>query len=298
MVNKPKIKIKILSKKTQLRMGEFTKCKICKGEVKLVNRKYNLGECINCKFIFCLTTFTQEEFIKVYDELYNRESSQYQRHSKDEFDKIINNEPIRVGWNRSRLIKKNILNTKCESVLEIGSGIGLIGAYIQSKDGTIKYTGIELDKEAFEKSRLLKLNTIHGDFKEIGKIENLFDVIMMWEVIEHLQDLNSFLELAYQKLNINGKIILSTPNYNKIYNYPKRDKDQIFQDEPPIHINFFTPESIKNVFEFHQFQDCNVKLKKMPYLQINSFTFYINVLKAFFISYFGTTLYFEASKKH
>lgn len=278
-------------------MGEFTKCKICSGEVQLINKKHNLGKCTQCKFIFCLTTFTQEQFIKVYDELYNRENSQYQRHSKDEFDKIINNEPIKVGWNRSRLIKKNILNSECKSVLEIGSGIGLVGAYIRSKDKNIKYLGMELDKEAFEKSQLLKLNTIHGDFKEIEKIDTLFDVVMMWEVIEHLQDLNSFLELAYKKLNVGGKIILSTPNYNKIYNYPKRKKDDIFQDTPPIHLNFFTPESIKNVFEFHQFKDCNVRVKKFPYLQITAFRFYINVVKAFFNGYYGTTLYFEATKK-
>ena len=277
-------------------MVQFNECKICKGEVKLINRKYNLGKCTKCKFIFCLTTFTQEEFIKVYDELYNRDSSQYQRHSKDEFDEIISDRPINVGWDRSRLIKKNILNSKCKSVLEIGSGIGLVGAYIRSKDSFIEYVGIELDKEAFEKSQLLKLNTIHGDFKEIDKIETLFDVIMMWEVIEHLQDLNSFLVLAYKKLNANGKIILSTPNYNKIYNYPKRDNDQIFQDEPPIHLNFFTPESIINVFEFYQFKECKVKVKRLPYLQINSFKFYINVLKAFFNRYFGTSLYFEATK--
>lgn len=43
------------------------------------------------------------------NELYNTESSQYQRHSKDEFDKIINNETIRVGWNRSRF--NNYLGT-------------------------------------------------------------------------------------------------------------------------------------------------------------------------------------------
>lgn len=277
-------------------MGEFTECKICSGKVQLINEKYNLGECVNCKFIFCLTTFTQEQFLIVYDELYNKENSQYQRHSKDEFDKILKKEPIKVGWGRSRLIKKNILNSKCKSVLEIGSGIGLVGAYIRSKDNRIEYTGIELDKEAFEKSQLLQLNTIHGDFKEIEKIEGLFDVIMMWEVIEHLQDLHLFLELAYKKLNVNGKIILSTPNYNKIYNYPKRDKDQLFQDQPPVHLNFFTPESIKNVFEFHQFQNCKVKVKRLPYLEIKSFGFYINVLKAVFNKYCGTTLYFEAKK--
>lgn len=278
-------------------MIKDNKCKICKGEVKLINEKYNLGKCTICKFIYCLTHFTQNDFIKVYDELYNREGRQYQRHSKNEFDRIISKKTIKVGWNRSQLIKRNVLNAKCKSVLEIGSGIGLVGTYIRSKDNLIQYVGVELDKEAYEKSQLLGLNTINGDFKEIKNIENQFDVIMMWEVIEHLQDLNLFLELAYEKLNVNGKIILSTPNYNKIYNYPKREKDQIFQDQPPIHLNFFTPESIKNVFAFHQFQDCNVKVKKLPYLQINSFTFYVNVLKAIFKRYYGTTLYFEATKK-
>ena len=278
-------------------MGEYTKCKICGGEVQLINKKYHLGKCNACEFIFCLTTFTQEEFITVYDELYNRENSQYQRHSKDEFDRILDNKPIKVGWNRSRLIKKHLLNTKGLSVLEIGSGIGLVGAYIRSKEKTIRYTGVELDKEAFDKSRLLQLNTLHGDCKEIAKIDTLFDVIMMWEVLEHLQDLNSFLELAYKKLNVNGKIILSTPNYNKIYNYPKREKDQLFQDQPPIHLNFFTPESIKNVFEWHRFEECEVKVKKFPYLQVNNLQFYINIIKAFFNRYFGTTLYFVATKK-
>lgn len=277
-------------------MKNFIECKICNGKVQLINRKYNLGKCDQCKFIFCLTAFTQTEFITVYDELYNTENSQYQRHSKDEFNKILSNQPLKVGWNRSRLINKNIVNTRCKSVLEIGSGIGLVGAYILSKDNKINYTGVELDKEAFEKSQQLKLNTIHGDFKEIEKIDTLFDVIMMWEVIEHLQDLNLFLDLAYKKLNSNGKIILSTPNYNKIYNYPKRNIDEIFQDQPPIHLNFFTPESIKNVFEFHGFQNCKVRVKKFPYLQINDFQFYCNLIKALLNSYFGTTLYFVATK--
>ena len=191
----------------------------------------NLGKCTICKFIYCLTHFTQNDFIKVYDELYNREGSQYQRHSKNEFDRIISKKTIKVGWNRSQLIKRNVLNAKCKSVLEIGSGIGLVGTYIRSKDNLIQYVGVELDKEAYEKSQLLGLNTINGDFKEIKNIENQFDVIMMWEVIEHLQDLNLFLELAYEKLNVNGKIILSTPNYNKIYNYPKREKGQTSKEE-------------------------------------------------------------------
>lgn len=278
-------------------MKEYSCCKICEGEVKLINKKHNLVECANCKLVFCLKLFSQQEFVAVYDDLYSKENTHYERHSKDEFNKILNGNTIKVGFNRSRLIKKTVLNGKCKSVLEIGSGVGLIGTYIRNYNDTIKYTGVELDKEAFEKSKILNLNTINGDFSVIEKIESNFDVIMMWEVIEHLQDLKLFLELANKKLNINGKIILSTPNYNKIYNYPNREEDQIFQDLPPIHLNFFTPQNIKNIFELHEFSNCVVKVKKLPYLQLSSFMFYINVIKSFFNKYQGTTIYFEATKK-
>lgn len=54
--------------------------------------------------------------------------------------------------------------------------------------------GIELDKEAFEKSQLLKFNSISIDFKEIEISETLFDTIVLWKVFEHLQNSISFLK--------------------------------------------------------------------------------------------------------
>lgn len=278
-------------------MEQFKTCKICQNRIELINEKFNLGQCVKCKFIFCLTTYSQEQFVAVYDELYNKENSKYQRHSKIEFDQIVEKQVIKIGLNRSRLIKKNILDANCQSVLEIGSGIGLIGAYIRLKNKQIQYTGIELDEEAFHKSQQLKLNTVHGDFKEMEKIEGLFDVIMLWEVIEHLQDLKLFLYLAYKKLNNNGKIILSTPNFNKIRNYPNREKDQLFQDEPPIHLNFFTAENIKNIFEFHHFDNCKISVKKFPYVELATKRFYLNSFKALSNKYQGSTIYLEAIKK-
>ncbi|TDE53925.1 class I SAM-dependent methyltransferase [Flavobacterium sp. GT3P67] len=277
-------------------MNKYITCKICEGEVKLINKKYNLVQCSNCEFIFCSIIYSQREFITVYDGLYNKENAVYSNHSIVEYEMLLKNKSINVGFHRSRLLKKHVLNGKCESVLEIGSGIGLIGCYIRKENNTIKYTGIEIDKESFDKSQFLKLNTIHADFTAINKIEESFDVIMLWEVIEHLQDLKLFLELAYEKLNDNGKIILSTPNYNKIYNHPKREEDAIFQDKPPVHLNFFTKENIATIFEINKFVKCMATVKKFPYLEIKSKKFYIDFLKSLFNNYHGSTIYFEATK--
>jgi 2-polyprenyl-3-methyl-5-hydroxy-6-metoxy-1,4-benzoquinol methylase len=275
---------------------EYKECKICQGEVKLINEKFNLAQCYNCKLIFCLTIYSQDQFIAVYDELYNKENAIYRNHAIVEYAMLLENKKIKVGYHRSRLLRKHVLNGKCESVLEIGSGIGLIGSYIRNANEKIKYLGIEIDKESYQKSQFLKLNTINDDFTAIESIEESFDVIMLWEVLEHLQDLKLFLELAYEKLNKNGKVILSTPNYNKIFNYPKRDGDAIFQDKPPVHLNFFTKENISSIFEISHFVECKAAVKKFPYLEIKSKKFYTDFFKLLFNSYNGSTIYLEATK--
>ena len=243
-------------------MSVYKTCKVCNSNTEIINEKYNLGQCNSCKLVFCLTIFSQDEFVKVYDELYNKANSHYKYHSVVEYNMLLENKKIKVGFYRSRLLKKHVLNKKCKSVLEIGSGVGLIGSYIRKNDDKINYLGIEIDKESFDKSQTLGLNTINDDFKVMDKIEETFDVIMLWEVLEHLQDLKSFIESAYKRLNKDGKIILSVPNYDKIHNYKNRGKDVIFQDLPPIHLNFFTQKSIVNVFQLNHFKDCAATVKK------------------------------------
>jgi 2-polyprenyl-3-methyl-5-hydroxy-6-metoxy-1,4-benzoquinol methylase len=246
--------------------------------------------------VFCLTIFSQEEFIEVYDKLYNSKDAIYNHHAVVEYNMLLENKKIKVGFHRAALLKKNVLNSNCKSVLEIGSGVGLIGSYIRKHDENIKYLGVEIDKESFEKSQSLKLNTINGDFKAIGELNETFDVIMLWEVLEHLQDLDLFIKLAHKRLNKNGKIILSTPNYDKIYNYPNRETDALYQDKPPVHLNFFTKENIINIFEYNQFSNAKVKAKKFPYLDLKSLRFYFEFSKALLNQYNGSTLYFEATK--
>lgn len=275
----------------------YNTCKVCNSSIKLINEKYNLGQCINCKLIFCLTIFSQEEFIKVYDDLYNKKDSHYKLHSVVQYNMLLENRVIKIGFHRSKLLKKFVLNKKCKSVLEIGSGVGLTGSYIRKYDDKINYLGIELDKEAFDKSQSLKLNTINGDFNMMYKIEETFDIIMLWEVLEHLQDLNLFIKLAYKKLNKGGKIILSVPNYDKIYNYPGRNNYDVFQDLPPIHLNFFTKENIINVFELNQFKDCEATVKKLPYVNLKRKGFYAEFLKAILNKYNGSTVYFVGNKR-
>lgn len=278
-------------------MDEYQKCKICKSDIITVNKKFNLVQCVRCNLIFCKKKFSQIQFTILYDELYNKENPKYKNYSVTEYNMLLQNKKIKIGYYRAKLLKKHVLNGYCNSVLEIGSGIGLMGSYIRSKNKKINYLGVEIDKVSYEKSQSLGLNTLNGDFTIIQDVSETFDVIMLWEVIEHLQDLNLFVRLAHEKLNKNGKIILSTPNFNKIYNYPNRKTDSLYQDAPPIHLNFFTNSSIASIFKLNGFEVCDVKIKKYPYLEIRKVRFYVNCIKAVFKKYNGSTIFFSAIKK-
>lgn len=182
-------------------------------------------------------------------------------------------------------------------MLEIGSGVGLVGSYIKIKNKKIIYKGVELDKEAFLKSKELGLDTYNGDFTIMQNFEETFDVIMLWEIIEHLQDLKHFLKLAYFKLSKGGTLILSTPNYDKIKNYPKGKKDILYQNEPPIHLIFFTESSLKKLMNIYDFNNCNIRIKKFPYFERNTIRLFKNYTKALIGKYHGPTLYLEAKKE-
>ena len=70
--------------------------------------------------------------------------------------------------------------------------------------------------------------------------EGLFDYITLWGVLEHLRDPLSVIEDLSQRLNERGKIILTTVSIDVgiPYNY-----------RVPVHLYFFSNESIYNLFE-------------------------------------------------
>ena len=162
----------------------------------------------------------------------------------------------------------------------------------------LAYIGLELDRETHEKALLLGLNSINGDFSKLEQIEGQADIIMLWEVLEHLQDLDLFFNLIQKKLRINGAVILSVPNYDKRLNY-KRDgvvDYNLYQNDPPIHLNFFTKKTLKSTFEKNNFKIELLETKKVPYIKIKNKMFYRHLLKVIGGTYNGPTLYLKAVK--
>jgi predicted SAM-dependent methyltransferase len=85
----------------------------------------------------------------------------------------------------------------------------------------------------------------------------------MWEVIEHVWNLSDYLKNVHRALRPGGFFMFSTPNYQR-----QGYKDAVAQGRslgsvPPIHINFFTIDSLQTVLKAAGFESRRVTKRRL-----------------------------------
>ncbi|TVZ25561.1 methyltransferase family protein [Gillisia sp. Hel_I_86] len=244
---------------------ERIRCKLCGNKTEIINYSHSLLRCLNCKLIFSSQHFSQAQLEAIYNELYNADDPIYKRRSIFEYNLLKNGKPT-ISYNRKLLLAKWLKPTS--QILEIGAGIGTLGMYIQKKFKNHNYTGLELDKTTASKARDLGINVLEGDFSSIKNFKKKYDLILMWEVLEHIQDLKLCLKLIYERLSSGGVLLFSVPNYKKKDNY-NSNSEVLHQVGPPVHLNFFTIESLHKIIENAGFEVIKLRKKRIPYLSRN-----------------------------
>jgi SAM-dependent methyltransferase len=103
-----------------------------------------------------------------------------------------------------------------QSALEVGTGVG---AFSQMLKGRIaRYAGVEIDPEACRQAGLRIGNADlikQGDAHEIPFESSSFDVVVCFEVLEHLKDFRKALGEIRRVLRPSGKLIASIPYRKK-----------------------------------------------------------------------------------
>jgi 2-polyprenyl-3-methyl-5-hydroxy-6-metoxy-1,4-benzoquinol methylase len=188
--------------------------------------KPNLFYCKDCEIIFseyCDKEF-QDNYVDVLDPLYVDQIE----NKKKYFNNIIN--------------KISDQFVASDNVLEIGSYYGAFGSQVANK--VKSYTGIELSPHACTYAKRnfnlnVKNQNIHEFFRQ-NKIK--FDVIFMFDVIEHLDDPDLVLKLCSNNLNSKGRLIISTMNMDSLF---AKLCGSNYQWIVPMHKFYFSDYSIK-----------------------------------------------------
>ncbi len=144
---------------------------------------------------------------------------------------------ISKKWANGLQFIKNDMN-----VLDIGSSDGSFFDYLQRKNIVGRYSCFDADKKAIASARAKGYQA----YNSLNSIKQKFDVITLWEVIEHLQldKFGEYLKFIKAHLKENGIVIISTPNILNIF-YP-------FWAEP-THIRPYCLESLCNILESQGF---------------------------------------------
>jgi len=176
-------------------------------------------------------------------------------------------------------------------LLEIGCGKG--DFLSMAKDKGISVEGIELNNYAAKQARYAGLN-VHTQtldkFLHQGNSEK-FDFVCVYQVLEHVADVKSFLDNAIACLKHGGHLFISVPNMNTFLKYD----DGGILNFPPHHQGWYNHDVMYNLQNWFPIKLIKVSNEKLQSEHFN--WFHKNMLvksykigKIFGAIYFRTTI--------
>jgi len=169
-------------------------------------------------------------------------TNEYYFKAKNTHAPTIRESYLRTAKSQVRLIQKHASGT---NLLDVGcaQGFFLFSAY---KAG---YTtkGIEISQDAAAYAiREFGLDVEAKPFEELRFAENHFDVVTLWQVLEHVPYPLMILNEVHRILKPGGLLVASTPNIEGI---PAKILRKRWWDIKRLHLNQFTTKTLMDILQ-------------------------------------------------
>lgn len=270
---------------------KYSVCKICSGNVISFIPKFELLKCTSCCFIFFENKLDPAEAKELYHKLYN-EQEDY-AHFKMQASLLKTGRQPRLGFDKRNILDR-LLKLNVNNIVEIGAGVGIVGFFLKNKNKN--YKGIELDSVAAKLANESGVDVVNSSFEYLSEYQNV-DAVLAFEVLEHIDDLRLCLEYIYTCLAPGGILAFTVPNFERMYNLTAANQlKSLGQVVPPVHINFFTLYSLRNILGRMGFEVQYMKVRSFPSLQWKNINTYKKLWKAVIGKFYGSTIYCIAKK--
>jgi 2-polyprenyl-3-methyl-5-hydroxy-6-metoxy-1,4-benzoquinol methylase len=140
------------------------------------------------------------------------------------------------------IIEDRFLGVRNKQILEIGCATGDLMLALRAQGADVH--GLEISEYAAELARKRSLDVITGTIDDISHLYDVYDIIMAFEVIEHLTNPAEFLSAVSRLLKPNGILLMSTPNYHGAIRYGNDWSGFNYSFE---HIHFFSIEVLRKM---------------------------------------------------
>jgi len=229
--------------------------------------------CNNCSIVFQ----NPQPIFEFTEEIYDGEHY-HERYIKSEYIYLPTSRIYLKEINGE--LKDKILNKSEIRLLDVGCGIGYF-LHLAKTDG-YDVQGADISKWAAKYAKeKYDINVIAGNFLETDFNDNYYDMVTLWQTIEHLPSPDLFLEKIYKIIKPGGYICIATPDsaswIAKIY---KKFWNCYMPDE---HIWLFNFKSMQIILEKNKFKPQIIKkirdrefiFEQIEYIKL----FWIRVIK-------------------
>ena len=242
-------------------------CIIC-NSVKFAKKYININECLNCGHIFADYNLTNNQIKKIYNfEYFNGKEYCNYSNEKNILQKNFN---LRI-----QTLLKFIEKPINKSLLEIGCAFGF---FVNLGEKYFKdVEGIDISTDAIEYAKKKYNNIFYlGDFINHNYKKKIFDVICLWDTIEHLKEPEKYIEKTSHLLPKGGKLALTTPDIGSLVaKFRKKNWRMI---HPPTHLHYFSLNNMCMLLEKNNYKII-YKKKCGFYRSIGSMAYIVFVLR-------------------
>lgn len=204
----------------------------------LSQEDFHLYLCDHCGLLFTVPRPAPDVIGKYY------QSHEYYSHQENKKGLIPRIYESVKSLNLKRKISMSIGGLPKGRLLDIGCGVGDFLMHVKQKGWEI--AGIEPSQEAKSIAQN-RLGFLPFDPAESTSLaDHSFDVITMWHVLEHIDDLKFQLSELKRLLKPGGQLVIALPNY-------KSFDCQYYKNlwaawDVPRHLNHFSPDVICSMF--------------------------------------------------
>ncbi len=225
-------------------------CNICgeKEGIFLINSNgYDIVKCSKCDLIFVNQTFTETELQKIYSKGY------YTGDFEKTYQNYFGESKKRIAGNKNKVLSlsKYINSGK---LLEIGCAAGY---FLEAAKEKFEVEGIEFSEYSSKYAREKYGHNVHtGSIFSANYPSQNYDVIVMYDVIEHLTNPHKTLIEIHRILRQKGILVLSTGNVDSIM--ASKDLSKWGLMAPPWHLYYFSKKTLSKLLHVVGFKILNI----------------------------------------
>ena len=227
-------------------------CRLCESTSKrlLFKKKgYSTVQCTNCAFVYLSVTPDKAFLDNLYSQSYfkGEDDSGYG-------DYLLEKEQVEKTASK-RLNQINSFTQNGKTLLEIGAAYGF---FLNVAKELYTVTGVELSTHASQyASDCLGLNVINGTIHESNFESSQFDLVTMWDVIEHLADPMLVMKEVNRIMSSSGLLTLTTPDAGSVLAKLQGKSWRLY--DPPYHLCYFSHKTIRCLLEASGFTVARIK---------------------------------------